>query len=313
MIKDLIERGNNTNVDSFFMVKSCSKLVNANGGLYFNLTLQDKSGTLDAKKWSVEEGDEQILQVGSIIRAYGILQDYKGHLQLKIQEIDAIDDSQVDLSKYVPTAPTDVSTLEKRLKELISMIKDNEIKTLTQTIIQDNYKDYISYPAAVSVHHAFVHGLLFHSISICEMALETCKHYPYLNQDLLIAGSLLHDIGKLEELSDAKLPEYTSEGNLIGHITLGAMKVESYARKLNISDETRNVLVHMILAHHGDLEFGSPKTPHTIEAFVLHALDELDAKLELIYESTKDIKPGEVSAKVQWLDNTQFYKFKGCK
>lgn len=307
MIKDLIE-AEECPVDAIFMVKQQTKAVSTNGSFYLSLVLQDNSGTLDAKMWAISETDVQITQPGSIVRIYGQMQNYKGHPQLRINEIDTVEVSMKELEKFIPKAPADLDQMKKRLDEYIDMIKDEEIKRLTHTLIYNYYDSYTKYPAAVTVHHAYLGGLMYHSLSICSMAIQVQKRYPYLSLDYLVSASLLHDIGKVKELSGYTVVNYTLDGNLIGHISLGAMMVYEEGRKEKMDEEKLSVIVHMILSHHGEYEYGSPKKPMTREAYVLHVLDDMDAKLECLRTSYDSTEEGEFTNRIQWLDNNLFYK-----
>ncbi len=307
MIKDLIEK-EECPVDAVFMIKQQTKAVSTNGNPYLSLVLQDNSGTLDAKMWAITDSDIQITQPGSLVRIYGQMQNYKGHPQLRINEVDNVEVSIEELEKFVPKAPCDIQAMKKRLDEYLDMIKDEEIKRLTHTLIYNYYDSYTRYPAAVTVHHAYLGGLMFHSLSICSMAIQVQKRYDYLSLDYLISASLLHDIGKVKELSGFMVVNYTLEGNLIGHISLGAMMVYEEGRKEKMNQEKLDVLVHMILSHHGEYEYGSPKKPLTREAYVLHVLDDLDAKLECLKSSYDGTNEGDFTTRVPWFDNAAFYK-----
>lgn len=308
MIKDIL--GNEGFVDGIFMIKQVTEAVSTNGSHYLSMTLQDVSGTIDAKKWTIEEGDMQIAIPGSLIRVQGMASIYRGHPQLKINEFDSVREEDVDMSKYVPVAPLPIKKMKEMLSDDIALIKDEQLHDLTLNLIMQNYEAYTTYPAAVTVHHAYLGGLLYHSLSICASAIKVQEQYPYLSIDYLIAGSLLHDIGKIKELSDSKTPSYTVEGNLLGHISMGAMMVYEEGSKENVDKEKLDVLVHMILAHHGEYEFGSPKLPATAEAYVLHCLDDLDAKLECLRCSYDKTQEGDFTGKIMWLENANFYKHK---
>lgn len=307
MIKDLIESGE-CPVDSLFMVKQQTKAVSTNGSSYLSLTLQDNSGVLDGKMWAITESDVQITAPGSIVRIYGQMQNYKGHPQLRINEVDAVELNEVELEKFIPKAPCDLELLKKRVDEYINMIKDEQLKRITHTLIYNYYDSYTRYPAAVTVHHAYYGGLMYHSASICSMAIQVQKRYPVLSLDYLISASLLHDIGKVKELSGFTVVNYTLQGNLIGHISLGAMMVYEEGRKEKMDGEKLTVLIHMILAHHGEYEFGSPKKPMTREAYVLHVLDDLDAKMECLRNSFDSTEDGAFTNRIPWMDNSTFYK-----
>ncbi len=307
MIKDLIEAGE-CPVDGLFMVKQQTKACSTNGSYYLSLTLQDNSGTLDGKMWAITDSDIQVTQPGSIIRIYGQMQNYKGHPQLRINEVDTVDLNQTNLEKFIPKAPCDLDQMKKRLDEYISLIKDEQLHRLTHTLIYNFYDSYTRYPAAVTVHHAYLGGLMYHSLSICSMAIQVQKRYPVLSLDYLVSASLLHDIGKVKELSGFTVVNYTLQGNLIGHISLGSMMVYEEGRKEKMDEEKLTVLIHMILAHHGEYEFGSPKKPMTREAYVLHVLDDLDAKMECLRGSMDATEDGGFTPRVPWMDNSVFYK-----
>ena len=306
MIKDFA--GQEGPVNGIFMIKQATEAVSNSGTHYLSLTLQDTSGSIDAKKWAIEDGDVTLCTPGSLIRINGMASVYRGHPQLKINDLEPVELSEVDISKYVPMAPTPIEEMKKTLDSYIELIEDKELHDLTKKVISDRYEKYTTYPAAVTVHHAFVGGLMYHSLSICSMALKTVEQYPELSRDYLVAGSLLHDIGKTVELSGATATSYTEEGNLLGHISLGAMIVYSTGKELHVQDEKLTVLTHMILAHHGEYDFGSPKEPMTAEAFVLHELDELDAKLATLKNAYDTTSEGSFTGRIVWMDNQNFYK-----
>lgn len=311
MIKDIIEcyrDGGGPVNGQMFMVKQVTRALDSKGSPYYTVLLQDSSGTLEARKWSLDDVDVAVIVPGAIIRVDGLYQVFKGHPQLKINEVEALRDEEVDMSRFIPTAPYDLGKLRAKLDEYLGLISDSELKKLTESLIQDLYDDYVHYPAGVVVHHSYMGGLLFHSLSICALAIKVADQYHYLNRDYLIAGSLLHDIGKTKELSGYKAVNYTAEGNLLGHIYMGAKMVEKKGEELNIDKEKLTVLTHMILAHHGKPEFGSAKVPMTAEAFVLHCLDELDSKLELLRTTYETTEEGEFTQKILWMDNQAFYK-----
>ncbi len=306
MIKDLLNYEGPVN--EIFMVKQATRAVSNNGSPYLSLTLQDNTGTVEAKRWSIDDDDLRIATAGNLVHVNGRMQVYRGHPQRKITELEGVREGDADLAKFVPAAPTPLEERKAELNQDIARIKDKELHDLVLAVLKDRLEDYLSYPAAVTVHHAYLHGLLYHSLSICRNAIAVQKNYPWLSLDYLIAGSLLHDIGKTKELSGSMAANYTTEGNLIGHIALGARIVYSTGEKLGINKEKLDVLTHRILSHHGELEFGSPKVPRTAEAYVLHSLDDLDAKrecLKMAYEGTKE---GAFTGKIIWMNNTAFYK-----
>lgn len=307
MIKDLIENPEGP-VNEIFMVKQQTKAVSNSGSPYLSLTLQDNSGTVDAKMWSIDDNDIDFTTAGQLIRVYGQMSVYKGHPQLKINSLDPVDLSEVELGKYIPVAPVEMKLMKSQLEQMLSLIKDDELHALVESLIRKNYDAYTTYPAAVTVHHAYLGGLLFHSLSIAKMAIDVAKNYPDVSLDYLLAGSLLHDIGKIKELSGSFAVTYTDQGNLLGHISLGTIMVYEEAKELQISEEKVTVLCHMLLSHHGEPDFGSPKIPMTKEAYILHVLDDLDAKLECLRTPLDGTQEGSFTNKNPWLGNVSFYK-----
>ena len=307
MIKDIINY-EGAIISQTFMVKQATRALGTNGAPYLSITLQDNSGTVEARKWNIDNYDLEVFTVGKLVKINGMMQNYRNHPQLKINDAEGVSEAEVDLAKFVPSAPVPLDELKKTLDEYISLIENEDLKKLTSTIIKENYDKYTTYPAAVTVHHAYLGGLMYHSLSICKMAIATAKAYKYLNKDYLIAGSLLHDIGKTVELSSSQAATYTEEGNLLGHIAIGAMIVNETGKRLKINSEILAVITHMILSHHGKLEFGSPKTPLTAEAFVLHQLDEMDSKLEVISQAYQTTEDGSFTNKITWLDSANFFK-----
>ena len=306
MIKDLLTMEGH--VHDYFMVKSATRAINNNGSPYLSLVLQDVSGTIDAKMWQVTDDEVDLASPGNIIEIEGSVLTFKGHPQIKITDILSVSTGNIDKSKFVPNAPINFSLLEQELIKFINMIEDNELKNLVKTVIDERKECFLDYPAAVTVHHAYLHGLLFHSVTICKMALEVQKEYSFLQKDYLIAGALLHDIGKTVELQSDIAPGYTDEGNLLGHINIGCNIVSECGKKLHISNEKLNVILHMILSHHGSPEFGSPKIPMIAEAYVLHCLDDLDAKMECLRTTLESTSEGSFTNNIVWLGNTKFFK-----
>lgn len=311
MIKNIIN--SEGPVNEIFMVKQATRATSTNGSPYLSLTLQDVTGTIDAKMWSIDDSDLELAQPGALVHVIGMSGNYRGHPQLKINELNEVRLDQVDMAKYVPTAPTQREKMEEELTQDIQAIEDDDLRKLVETLLREHYADFITYPAAVTVHHAYLGGLLFHSLSICRMAIMIQSNYPYLSKDYLIAGALLHDIGKTKELSNAIAASYTTEGNLVGHIVIGAMMVHEKGIELHTAPEKLTVLTHMILAHHGEYEFGSPKLPATAEAYVLHSLDDLDAKMECLRGAYLTTNEGEFTARIPWMENQMFYKPEGLK
>lgn len=310
MIKDFFD---GCNASGFYIVKTVNKGVTNNGLSYLNIVLQDKSGTIEGKKWSVTSSDIEVFKAGNIVNVKAEVIEYKSKLQVKILDGDVVESEFADLSSLIPASEFEEKELVEKLKSYLASIKNENLRAILKDVL-GQYKDkYLSYPAAVSNHHDYLRGLLEHSISMCDLASAIAKHYDTLNYDLLITGCILHDIGKCEELSGVMGTTYTSEGNLLGHLVIGENIVANSAKKLGIKGEEVLLLEHMIISHHGKLEFGSPIMPETREALILSMVDEMDAKMKAIDKAFKDIEGGEFTQRLFALDDRKFYKLKSEK
>lgn len=309
MIKDLIDFEGA--IDDNFMVKSVVKNTASNGKEYLSIILQDVSGTIDAKKWEVHDEDKEIIIPGQVIGVKGHVAKFKMKPQIKIDSVYSIAEGMVDSSKYVMTAPFPIEELTKEVKNFIGMIKDPDIKAVTEGVLYDNWDQYITYPAAKSIHQAYQNGLIYHSLSVCKIGYAIACLYPdVFDTDYVIAGTLMHDIGKVQEFSGVIGTEYTRIGKLESHIHIGAMMVNQKCHELGISEEKTDLLTHIILSHHGIPEYGSAVVPHTPDAFLVHVADDTDAKADIMRNCLKDVKPGECTGKILAMDGIELYKKK---
>lgn len=292
------------------LVKSSEEGVATNSKTYLSIVFQDLTGLLDAKKWEVVEGDLSTLVPGHVVLVEGDVFPYRGNMQMKVASVSKIDQNTIDLKDYITSSPLALEEMVQELERAIELIVNPEIKAITSELIHNNFERYTTYPAAMTYHHNYYGGILFHSISIVRLALKVADNYPFLSRDYLIAGALLHDLGKIVELSGNIGTSYTDEGKLLGHINIGASLIFETSRKLGIEGEVPLVLEHMVLSHHGKPEFGSPVAPRTAEAYVLHCLDDLDSHLNMLESVLNTVDEGEFSLKVVGMDNRQFYKVK---
>ena len=309
MIKDLKE---GMSAKGIYIVKSATKLQTNVGKSYFSLVLEDKTGKIEAKKWNIVDNDAEILIQGRLISIAGEVVSYRDKLQIKIESVNEVDEKEVDISLYVGASKKEIKELSQKLEKYILSINNKVIKDIVDEILNKGYYlKFSNYPAAVKMHHDYLHGLIEHTISMCEVAEFMAKHYEDVNYDLLIGGALLHDIGKVVELSAPVAPEYTLEGSLIGHISIGEDIIDETAKKLGYHDKEEVLyLKHMVLSHHGHLEFGSPVLPQLKEAYLLSQIDETDAKMSSIQKALDDVKEGEFTDKIYALDSRVFYKIK---
>ena len=251
--------------------------------------------------------------MGNVVYIDGEVIDYKDKLQVKIFGGNVVNPKNADMDSLIPASKFKKDELIDKIKVFLSSIKNEKLKKIVYDIYSIYKEKFISYPAAVSNHHDFLRGLMEHTVSMCEIAKMISSHYSSLNYDLLISGCLLHDIGKCEELSGVIATTYTKEGSLIGHLVIGAILVDESAKRLNIEGEEVTLLKHLILSHHGKLEFGSPIPPLTREALILNISDEMDSKMMALDKAFSEIEGGEFSQRIFPLDNRSFYKLKSEK
>lgn len=297
-------------VEGVFLITSCAQCVNNKGKPYLNIELQDCTGSADAKKWDVFEGDLDILHSKRLAFIEGEANEYNGKVQIKIVKAAPIDASieEMDNSLFAINAPVKKEDLVARLNYFLDSFTNEDIKKMVNHLIEKNYKAYIDYPAATRNHHNYVSGLLYHSLCMAKLAEKVASQYKSLNKDLLIGGCLIHDIGKVKELSGPLATEYTTEGRLLGHISIGQAEVRMAAKELGLEGtEIALLLEHMIISHHGQSDYGSPIAPETREALALSIIDDFDAKMAMLDNVFSDMKPGEWSERLKTMDNRMFY------
>jgi 3'-5' exoribonuclease len=300
--------------DGFFLVLARQHRTTKTNKPYLNLILGDKTGQLEGRVW--EPGDPRIAKDfdrGDVVKARGSASRFDDRLQMKIDQLRKAAPGEVEKSDLLPSTTLDVAVLWRQLTGFVQSLANPDLKLLLSTILADPAiaGAYREAPAAKQLHHAWLGGLLEHVVSLLTLADRVAPHYPLLDRDLLLTGVLLHDIGKIRELSWGIGFEYTLEGVLLGHIQIGAALAERAMDSLpNFPPKLKTLVLHMILSHHGKLEFGSPKLPMIPEALVLNFLDDLDAKMQAIQgEFDRSIRegkgPGELTGKVWALDNRQ--------
>ncbi|MGZ4161475.1 MAG: 3'-5' exoribonuclease YhaM [Neobacillus sp.] len=296
-------------VELFLLIKSATKGTASNGKPFLTLILQDQSGEIEAKLWDANEDDEKSYAAQNIVKILGDIQNYRGKSQLKIRQIRRTGPSDsVKLDDFLETAPLSQDEMASRLTQYIFEMKNPNIQRITRHLIKKHQKAFLEFPAATKNHHEFVSGLAYHVVSMLDLAKGIASLYPSLDKDLLYAGVILHDMGKVLELSGPVSTVYTIEGNLLGHITIMVNEIGKTAEELGISGEEVLILQHLVLSHHGKAEWGSPKPPLIKEAEILHYIDNLDAKMNMLDRALERVKPGEFSERIFALDNRSFYK-----
>ena len=305
--------------DGYFLVLAKQQRTTKTNKPYLNLILGDKTGQIEGRVWEV--GDPRIAKEfdrGDIVKVRGCASKFDDRLQMKVDQLRLATFVEVDKIDLLPATTCDVGVLWSQLLASVESIANTDLKRLLTTLLADTEiaAAYREAPAARQLHHAWLGGLLEHVVSLLSMADRVAVHYPFLDRDLLITGVILHDIGKIRELSWGVGFDYTIEGILLGHIQMGVDLVEKTIAGLRgFPDRLRTLVLHMILSHHGKLEFGSPKLPMIPEALVLNFVDELDAKMQAVAsEFDKSIRegkgPDEMTGKVWSLDNRQLLNTK---
>ena len=285
-IKDLRE---GDHVNSVYLCRQRTSAVTRNGKPYDNCILQDKTGQIDAKIWDPNSegiGDFQGLDYVEVV---GDVSLFNGALQISIRRARYVDPKNVNPSDFFPVSERDPAEMDSELSEQISLVQESHLQRLLEILFVDNTEIAAAFKrssAAKSVHHSFIGGLLEHTLSVTRTCMFFCDRYPVMNRDLLRTAALCHDIGKIREFSDFPVNDYTDEGQFIGHIIIGAQMLEDAIRRIDgFPEDLRMQLIHCILAHHGEYEYGSPKKPALMEAMALHLADNADAKLESFKEA----------------------------
>ncbi|HEX9023112.1 MAG TPA: HD domain-containing protein [Geobacteraceae bacterium] len=269
-------------VDSVFLVKEKITAMAKNGKPYLTLRLMDKSGEVDAKVWDNVDTLGALFDKDDFVMVRSKASIYLGKMQLVIAELKKVAEEEVALADFLPETERDIREMEEELAALIETVADPHLRMLLTAFFDDSefLAVYRTAPAAKGMHHVYLGGLIEHSLAVARLVDRVVPLYPGLNRDLLLAGALLHDAGKVRELAYLRSFDYTDEGKLLGHITIGVEMVrEKIAAIKDFPQELAMLVMHMILSHHGQYEFGSPKRPKTLEATVLNYLDDLDSKI----------------------------------
>src|SRR3954462_12479711 len=276
-------RQENKVITSTFVVVAKQIKPKKTGEPYLALTLGDRTGQLEAKMWDNVEDALDAFEQEDFIKIKGLLNKYKNRFQITIHKLRRLGDSEVDFADYLPKTTKDIGELWRTLGEFVASFQNPYLKTLVESFMGDPEiaEAYRTAPAAKSLHHAYIGGLLDHVVSLCRSCDLMCRNYPSVNRDLLLTGAFFHDIGKIHELGYNRAFTYTTRGQLLGHMIIELeMLQEKLAQFPNFPDEMKTLVEHLIISHHGQYDFGSPKLPMFPEALMLHYLDDLDSKIE---------------------------------
>lgn len=297
----------NMQISEIYLCRSKQTLTAKNGKPYDNITLQDKTGTLNAKVWDPDSPGIGDFDELDYIHVSGEVTQFQGKLQLSIRRAYVAQPSEYDPNEYLPVSPNDVNAMYSDLLDYVDSVENPYLNTLLNKFFRNGAveKKFKSHSAAKTVHHGFIGGLLQHTLSVTQICDFLADQYEFLNRDLLLTAAMLHDIGKLKELSPFPANDYTDEGQLLGHIVIGNQMVLDVIHGIDGFPKTLSVeLQHCILAHHGELEYGSPKKPALAEAYALHAADNLDAKLEELYEILGKVPANDLT----WQGYNRFFE-----
>lgn len=288
------------------LIKSAEQKETKKQQPYLKLLLADPTNELSANLWDVTDEQIDAYQAGTVIDVNGEISSFNNKLQININQI-SVDDNQ-DLEDLIPTIPEDYQQVKADLIRYTEEITDPIYSLIVRTLLSRHDHEFLKWPAAVTVHHNFYHGLLFHTVSILRQLDHFSHQYPQLDRQLMFAGAILHDMGKVIELSDVLNTQYTTIGQLIGHISIIDGEINRVAEDNHIPEDNQHLLLlrHMVLSHHGKLEYGSPVEPRILEAVLLHQADETDAQINTITKVLNHTDPQTWSEKLWTQDNHSF-------
>lgn len=276
---------------------------------YASIVGFDSIELINAKIWNLPQEKKDLLENGKIYICEGVIKDYQGKKQLNISDFREVLDGEVEYDDFFEYAPLNKNELQTKISGFINKIKNEKIKAIVLKTLKRYVNDYFEYPAAVTIHHNYISGLAYHTYSMLILSESYLKLYSYLNSDLVYAGIILHDIGKVKELSGSRGPNYTKEGNLLGHIAIGLSMINSVCEELGYSNTDEALaLQHIILSHHGKLEYGSPKEPTIPEAALIFLLDYADSRLASLDKFISECQEGEYTEPVFAFEKRPFYK-----
>ncbi|HIY58163.1 MAG TPA: HD domain-containing protein [Candidatus Tetragenococcus pullicola] len=309
-MKKIRELSVDESFQAFVLIKNADVRIAKNGKKFIAFTFQDTTGTIDGKFWDASEEEINRFEAGNVVHLSGKRELYQGNPQVKIFKLRlATAEEPRDPSTYMQRAPMKREEMEEELNQVLFEITNPHWNRIVRFLLNKFQKEFFEYPAAKKNHHAFAGGLAYHSITMLHLGKSVVKEYSEVNAALLYAGIILHDLGKVIELTGPVSTEYTVTGNLIGHLVLVDEEIMKACQTLKIDEQQEDVVLlrHMVLAHHGQLEYGSPVRPQVMEAEILHQIDNLDASMQMMLTSISQTEPGKYTERIFGLDNRRFY------
>ena len=313
--KKLSELVLNDEIEGYYIIRNCGIKTSANGSAFLACSLSDNSGSMEAKCWSYSgpvgatSKDE-----GKPVFVHGKVGEFKGTLQLTLTAVRYAEDGErYDKADLVPVAPIDIQAAGRDIRTMVNSIEDPDYRRICEAMLEKYGRAFSVWPAAKSVHHGFVSGLLMHTYNMMKLSDFLAARYPeVIDRDLLVAGTLLHDFAKTQEYACSQLgliSDFTVKGQLLGHPVMGAQNVAETAKELGVPEEKSLLLQHLILSHHGEPEFGAAVLPLTAEAELLHLVDLIDSRMEIYAETFKNMEEGTFSDRIFALEK-KIYKHK---
>ena len=300
---------NNEEVELLLRLSDVNIKKTSSGDDYASMIGFDGIDKIEAKIWNFTDEFKELLVNGEVYKVKARTKQYQNRTQINILSIEQVSEKDgYDLSMFYEKAKFSSDELAKKINEYFMQINNQTLKTVVSVLLKKHFNDFFNYPAAVSMHHNYFSGLAYHTYSMLKLSDAYLELYPFINKDLVYSGIILHDLGKIVELSGPKGTEYTKKGKLLGHISLGANEVTSVSAELGLEDTEEVInLLHIILSHHGQLEYGSPKEPATPEAALIHFLDYNDSRLAALEPEVNKANKGEYTQPIAPFDRRIFY------
>ena len=296
--------------EGFLLVRSADKRKDIKGNEYVDMNLTDRTGEINCKIWNWDASAE-VPESGSVIKVRGAIQEYNGRLQLRVEKWRPMKEGDpVDMNALVPCAPRTPEDMMGQIRETVDSFRNEKLRKLVNAMLAQVGDTLGWFPAAKSMHHAERSGLLHHTTDMLKLAEGILAVYPWLNRDLLLAGVIIHDLGKIDELKSDKtgnVTDYTRDGQLLGHLVRGITNLNRAAEQAGVTGETVVLLEHMLLSHHGEAEYGSPRPPMFPEAEALHWIDIMDARMNTMKGITDKTPEGAFSEKIFSLDRRVYH------